>query len=82
MLNEIFLPCYFGTILTSTNENVLKAIYSSNWPDMSQSFKNTMIIFVEQLQRPRVMKSGKIFTLSLFSFLTVIIIGELLKMTM
>ncbi|XP_037041997.1 putative odorant receptor 71a [Bradysia coprophila] len=72
MLNEIFLPCYFGTILTSTNESVSKAIYSSNWPDLSQSFKNTMIIFVEQLQRPRIMKSGKIFTLSLISFLTVI----------
>lgn len=71
MLNEIFLPCFFGTELTSTNDETSTAIYSSNWPDQSAKFKKTMIIFVEYLKRPRIMMSGKIFTLTLFSFLTV-----------
>lgn len=73
MLNEIFLPCFFGTELTSKNDEIANALYSSNWPDLSEKFKKTLIIFVEFLKRPRIMMSGKIFTLTLFSFLTVII---------
>lgn len=71
MMNEIFLPCYFGTFLTLKNESLSVGIYSSNWPDLSHTFKKTMIIFVENLRRPKIMTSGKIFTLSLYSFLTV-----------
>lgn len=72
MLNEIFLPCFFGTELTSKNSELSIALYSSNWPDLSETFKKTLIIFVEYLKQPRIMMSGKIFTLTLFSFLTVI----------
>ncbi|KAG4070844.1 hypothetical protein HA402_011070 [Bradysia odoriphaga] len=71
MMNEIFLPCYFGNELTLKREKLSFAIYSSEWFDLSQAFKKNMIIFLEGLKRVRILKSGKIFTLSLFSFLTV-----------
>lgn len=71
MMNEIFLPCYFGNEVTLKREQLALAIYSSEWFDLSQKFKQNMIIFLEGLKRVRILKSGKIFTLSLFSFLTV-----------
>lgn len=71
MMNEIFLPCYFGNEVTLKREKLAFAIYSSDWFNLSQEFKKTMIIFLEGLKRVRILKSGKIFTLSLFSFLTV-----------
>lgn len=71
MMNEIFLPCYFGNELTLKREKLSFAIYSSEWFDLSIKFQKNMIIFLEGLKRVRILKSGKIFTLSLFSFLTV-----------
>lgn len=71
MMNEIFLPCYFGNEVTLKREKLTFAIYSSNWIDLSEKFKKNMIIFLEGLKRVRILKSGKVFTLSLFSFLTV-----------
>lgn len=70
-LSEIFLMCYFGTLLTAKNDALSEALYSSNWPDLPQSFKKMMMIFLEYLRRPKVMTSGKIFTITLSSFLTV-----------
>lgn len=70
-LNEIFMPCYFGTLLTETNDRLSGAIYSSNWPDLPQSFKKALIMFLEYTKRPKIMISGKIFTVSLSTFLTV-----------
>lgn len=71
MMNEIFLPCYFGNEVTLRREEISHAVYSSDWIHLSQKFKKNMIIFLEGLKRARILKSGKIFTLSLFSFLTV-----------
>ncbi|KAJ6640375.1 Odorant receptor 94a, partial [Pseudolycoriella hygida] len=72
MMNEIFLPCYFGNEVTLKREQLSFAIYSSEWFNLPQPFKKNMILFLEGLKRVRILKSGKIFTLSLFSFLTVI----------
>lgn len=46
-LNEIFMPCYFGTLLTETNDRLAEALYSSNWTGLSQSFKKAMMMFLE-----------------------------------
>ncbi|XP_037028607.1 odorant receptor 94a-like [Bradysia coprophila] len=72
MMNEIFLPCYFGNEVTLRREQIPHAVYSSEWIHLSEKLKKNMIIFLEGLKRARILRSGKIFTLSLFSFLTVI----------
>lgn len=71
MLFEIFLACYFGNEIILRNVRLSFAVYSANWIDLSPRFKKNMIMFVEALKKPTMIKTAKIFTLTLDSFLIV-----------
>lgn len=68
---EIFLPCYFGTELMIKNYNLTTATYSSNWTEFPTSMQKSIVVFMEFSKRPRILLSGKLFSLSLNSFLLV-----------
>lgn len=70
-LNEIFLACYFGNEIILKNQNLSIAIYSSGWMHMPRSYRNMIVMLIEMLNTPVVIKTGKLFTLTLTSFLTV-----------
>ncbi|KAG4074578.1 hypothetical protein HA402_004449 [Bradysia odoriphaga] len=71
-LFEIFLACYFGNEIILGNAMLSFALYSSNWINLSPKFKKNMVMFLEALKRPTMLKTGKIFKLTLESFLIVI----------
>lgn len=68
---EIFLPCYFGTELMLKNNNLTTAAYTSNWTEFPMNIQKMVVVFMEFLKQPKVLLSGKVFTLSLNSFLVV-----------
>lgn len=70
-LFEMFLACYFGNEIILSNAILSHAIYSSNWINLSPKFKKDMFMFLEALKRPTMLKTGKLFKLSLESFLIV-----------
>lgn len=69
---EIFLPCYFGTELMLKNYNLTRAAYKSNWTEFPIRIQKWIVVFTEFTKRPRILISGKLFSLSLQSFLLVI----------
>ncbi len=68
---EIFLPCYFGTENIFKGNYLTTAVYSSNWPALSTSSKKMLITFMEGLMKPKILLSGKLFSLTLSTFLVV-----------
>lgn len=68
---EIFLPCYFGTENIDKSSYLSTAIYSCNWTGLPKSSKKVMITFMEGMMNPKVLTVGKLFTLTLNTFLTV-----------
>ncbi|XP_037041534.1 odorant receptor 94b-like [Bradysia coprophila] len=71
-LTEIFLPCYFGNEIILKHQSLSLAIYSSDWIKAPARYRKFVVLFMEMLNIDVVMKTGKIFTLTLSSFLTVI----------
>ncbi|XP_037035068.1 odorant receptor 94b-like [Bradysia coprophila] len=69
---EIFLPCYFGTELMLKNNNLTTAAYSSNWTEFPIYLQKLLVVFMEFTKKPRILLSGKLFSLSLNSFLVVL----------
>lgn len=72
MLTQIFLPCYFGNEITLKSEKLSKAVYFSNWPGQSKRFRQLVLVYMELLKSPKQLIVGKIFGLSLDTFLAVI----------
>lgn len=70
--SEIFFPCYFGTELMLKNHHLTTAAYASNWVEFPIYLQKMVVVFMEFLKRPQILLSGKLFSLSLNSFLVVI----------
>lgn len=70
-LNEIFLACYFGNEIILKHQNLSMAIYSSEWINTPRRYRKMIVMLTEMLNTSIVIKTGKIFTLTLDSFLTV-----------
>lgn len=73
ILMEIFFPCYFGTELMLKNSYLTTAAYSSNWSAFPIYIQKMIVIFMEFSKKPTILLSGKLFSLSLNSFLLVTI---------
>ncbi|XP_037031044.1 odorant receptor 94a-like [Bradysia coprophila] len=68
---EIFLPCYFGTENIIRSNYLTTAVYSSNWTALSNPSKKIMVTLMEGLRKPKILLSGKLFSLTLSTFLVV-----------
>lgn len=69
---QAFLNSYFGhTILTASDE-LSTAAYSSKWYLMSSDYRKDLLILMEQLQVNSELKAGKLFSMNLTLFATVI----------
>lgn len=77
MAIEIFIPCYYGSILTQNSNELCVRIYKSNWTDQSKRFKVAMNFFVHCSQQPIYLHTYKrLFFIQLQTFVTVKIIHE------
>lgn len=72
MTIQIFIPCYFGSIVTAKSQQLAKCIYSSNWLGQTSEFQSSMRIFVERSLKPIVPKSVGLIIIGLPTFVSVL----------
>lgn len=72
---EIFLPCYIGSIVLAKSQQLLPAVYESNWIEQSVEYKTSLLIFGERAKRPIAPMAGGLFALELRTFLSVSVLG-------
>lgn len=69
---QLFLPCYCGTLLYYESNQSSSSMYMSNWIGSSKSFKMSMLIFVERSINPFELHSrGGLYSISLPTFVGV-----------
>lgn len=71
MTLQIFMPCYYGSVVYAKSSMLSTCGFESNWLEQSLSFKKSLIIFVERTIRPIGLKAGGLFDLNLKIFLSV-----------
>lgn len=72
MTLEIFIPCYFGTLVTLKSNDLPFFVYKSNWIEQTKAFKSSMGIFLERAKKPIVPFAGGLFIIGLPTFIAVI----------
>lgn len=72
MFIEIYIPCFFGTLLRYKSSNLTEAAFHSNWTEQSPRFKRFLLMFAQGTIRPIRICAGDLFELNLSIFLSVI----------
>lgn len=72
MLIEVYIPCFFGTLLYYKSNNLTEAAFHSNWMEQSPHFKRLLLMFGQGTIRPIRIFAGGLFELNLPIFLSVI----------
>ncbi|KAM7348096.1 odorant receptor 94a-like [Cochliomyia hominivorax] len=62
---QIFLPCYFANKLTMESSQLLNSIYNSKWYEMSPHNRKIILMFMQYLQKPVILKAGYFFNIGL-----------------
>lgn len=65
---ETLLPCYFGAELEKSSENLMDAIYQSEWINCELKTKKLMVKFMENLKHPMKINCYLIFDVNLELF--------------
>lgn len=68
MILVIYLPCYYGNGITAKSSELSTDVYECEWLAMNRSFKKTMIIAMQRLNRLTVLTVGWIFPINLATF--------------
>ncbi|NP_001091789.1 olfactory receptor 15 [Bombyx mori] len=71
MTLQIFVPAWMGTQLHFQSQELVFAAYNSEWIPRCQSFKRSIIIFVERAKIPITITGLKMFPLSLATFTSI-----------
>lgn len=68
---ELFPIYYYGTLLQEEFNNLPYAIFSSNWPLQTRSYRQSVMIFTEVAMRQLTMLAGGIVGIRLDSFFAI-----------
>lgn len=71
MFIEIYIPCYFGTLLRYESSKLTEAVFHSNWTEQNAKFKRLLLMFAQGTIRPIRIFAGGLFELNLPTFLSV-----------
>ncbi|XP_035740898.1 odorant receptor Or1-like [Vespa mandarinia] len=71
MTYQIFIYCWHGNELQLHNIYVSTAAYSNDWWNAGNHFKRALQIMIIRAHRPLILSAGKVFTLSLNTFVNV-----------
>lgn len=72
MLIELFLPCYFGSLVTASSERMSVSVFQSKWNDQPLRIQRMVNMVITGAQRPVVLYTYKgIFLIALPTFVTV-----------
>ncbi|KAH8325517.1 hypothetical protein KR067_000498 [Drosophila pandora] len=67
---ETLLLCYSAELVHQAGDNLLSAVYSSNWLDQPALFRRYLVLVLVRCQKPMILYSGIVFPLRMTSFLT------------
>lgn len=68
---EIFPLCYYAQCLMNENDHLTEAIFHSNWIHQSKRYRQMLIFFMQRSQKSIEFTAGKLFPITLSSFLSV-----------
>lgn len=69
---QLFIPCYYGSILSYRSSELPDSVFKSNWTEQSRRFKSALTIFIRCAQKPVVLYTVKrTFAIALPTFATV-----------
>lgn len=71
-LSQVFVICYFGSAFTQKIDELTFAIYECNWMIQDQSFKKSVLIFMEGSLRPAHFTAGGFMVISLETFVSIV----------
>ncbi|XP_049820097.1 odorant receptor Or1-like [Aethina tumida] len=69
---EIFLFCYYGSVLYEESVTINEAIYMGNWYECDIKSKKALLILMEGAKRPMQITAGKILYVSLELFMGIL----------
>ncbi|XP_067634637.1 odorant receptor 42a-like [Eurosta solidaginis] len=68
---EIFPTCYYAQCLIDDSNQISDVIFHSNWVEQSKEYRQLLIFFMQRTQRPMFLTAGKLFPVTLNSFLSI-----------
>ncbi|XP_075155684.1 odorant receptor 7a [Haematobia irritans] len=68
---EIFPLCYYAQCLMDENNRLAEVIFHSNWINQDLQYKKMLIFFMQRTQKTIEFSAGKIFPITLNSFLSI-----------
>lgn len=68
---QLYVPCYFATLLFYKSNQLTNVLFHSNWIEHSPYFKKMLIIFLQAVYTPITILAGGTFKLNLSTFLSV-----------
>ncbi|XP_019894952.1 odorant receptor 42b-like [Musca domestica] len=68
---EIFPLCYYAQCLMNENDHLTEAIFHSNWIHQSKRYRQMLIFFMQRSQKSIEFTAGKLFPITLSSFLSI-----------
>ncbi|XP_036215193.2 odorant receptor 7a isoform X2 [Bactrocera oleae] len=71
VLIEIYPACYFSQCLINESDKLANVIFHSNWIEQSSEYRKLLIFFLQRSQRPMFLTAGKLFPVSLSSFVSI-----------
>lgn len=70
-ISEIFMITYLGNEIMLSSDNLSYRLFESDWIDQTRNARLCVIIFGEYLKKSQVMVIGKLYPLTLETFMTV-----------
>lgn len=68
----LFIPCYYGSVLSKKSEQLSVRLFKCNWINRSQRFKSALAFFMHCSQKPIVLYTLMgLFAIELPTFVTV-----------
>lgn len=71
ILVQIFLPCYFGSDLGLSAGELVSGNYHSNWIEQDIRYRRMMVLFMEYLKKPPLLRAGNYFPITRETFVSV-----------
>lgn len=68
---EVFPLCYYAQCLMDDSDRLSQQIFHANWIEQDVRFRKMLIFFMQRTQRVMELNAGKIFPITLGSFLSV-----------
>ncbi|XP_055377877.1 odorant receptor 67c-like [Condylostylus longicornis] len=71
-LIQVFLLCYYGTVLIDASSNISNATYNSNWVSTSLKYQKSLLLIIQRSQKPAILDAPIYHKISLDIFTTVV----------